>query len=126
MVLAYVSAMALSGATATASSSLQVSGGAATDLEQRLDEVAKLSGEPGLVSAAGVTRDETPLLTLENPTAFDTSSTKRRLVIVGGLDGAGAGPTRRYYLDRPAVSGGDDRGGAMALGAALEIYQLTE
>ena len=38
----------------------------------------------------------------------------------------GAGPTRRYYLDRPATSGTDDRGGAMALGAALEVYQLTE
>jgi hypothetical protein len=36
----------------------------------------------------------------------------------------GAGPTRRYYLDRPAVTGGDDGGGAMVLGAVLEIYDL--
>ena len=37
----------------------------------------------------------------------------------------GAGPTERYYLDRPAVNGADDRGGAMVLGAALEYYDLT-
>ena len=40
--------------------------------------------------------------------------------------GTGAGPTRRYYLDRPAVNGADDRGGAMALGAALEYHDLLE
>ena len=38
----------------------------------------------------------------------------------------GAGPTERYYLDRPAVNGADDRGGAMVLGAALEYYDLTQ
>ena len=36
----------------------------------------------------------------------------------------GAGPTRRHYLDRPAVNGADDRGGAMVLGAALEYHDL--
>ncbi len=36
----------------------------------------------------------------------------------------GAGPTERHYLDRPAVHGVDDRGGAMVLGAALEYYDL--
>jgi rhamnogalacturonyl hydrolase YesR len=36
----------------------------------------------------------------------------------------GAGPTREYYLNRPAVSGGDDRGGAMALLAAVEMEEL--
>ena len=46
-----------------------------------------LPGEPPVVSAAGVTRSETPLLTLENPSAFDPASTRLRLVIVGGLDG---------------------------------------
>jgi rhamnogalacturonyl hydrolase YesR len=49
--------------------------------------VASLPGEPRVVSAAGVTRDETPLLTIENPSAFDGSDTKLRIVIVGGLDG---------------------------------------
>jgi rhamnogalacturonyl hydrolase YesR len=39
--------------------------------------------------------------------------------------GTGAGPTKEYYLNRPAVAGGDDRGGAMALAAALEMMQLT-
>jgi hypothetical protein len=38
--------------------------------------------------------------------------------------GTGAGPTRRYYFDRPAISGADDRGGAMALLAALEMNEL--
>ncbi len=36
----------------------------------------------------------------------------------------GAGPTKRYYLDRAAITGGDDRGGAMALVAAMELYEL--
>ena len=33
------------------------------------------------------------------------------------------GTTRRYYLDRPAVTGADDRGAAMALMAAMEISE---
>jgi unsaturated rhamnogalacturonyl hydrolase len=36
----------------------------------------------------------------------------------------GAGPTQRYYLDRPALTGVDDRGGAMALLAAVEMIEL--
>jgi rhamnogalacturonyl hydrolase YesR len=36
----------------------------------------------------------------------------------------GAGPTKRYYLDRAAVTGADDRGGAMALMAAMETNEL--
>jgi len=35
--------------------------------------------------------------------------------------GTGAGPTERYYFDRAAVTGADDRGGAMALFAAVEM-----
>mgnify|MGYP001570506271 CR=1 FL=1 len=38
--------------------------------------------------------------------------------------GTGAGPTKDYYLKRPVVNGADDRGGAMALLAALEIAEL--
>jgi rhamnogalacturonyl hydrolase YesR len=38
--------------------------------------------------------------------------------------GTGAGATKDYYMTRPAVSGGDDRGGAMALTAALELAEL--
>jgi rhamnogalacturonyl hydrolase YesR len=39
--------------------------------------------------------------------------------------GTGAGPTKEYYLNRPVVNGADDRGGAMALLAAIEMAQLT-
>src|SRR5262249_13905470 len=48
--------------------------------------IAALAGEPHQVSAAGITRSDAPLLTIENPSPFDASP-KRRLVIVGGLDG---------------------------------------
>lgn len=36
----------------------------------------------------------------------------------------GAGETKDYYLNRPAVTGADDRGGAMALLAAIEVATL--
>ena len=39
--------------------------------------------------------------------------------------GAGQNATREYYLNRPALFGRDDRGGAMALTAALEVHALT-
>jgi NAD(P)-dependent dehydrogenase (short-subunit alcohol dehydrogenase family) len=38
--------------------------------------------------------------------------------------GAGRNATREYYLTRPAITGPDDRGGAMALTAALEMHAL--
>lgn len=38
--------------------------------------------------------------------------------------GAGAGETKEYYLKRPVVNGADDRGGAMALLASIEIASL--
>jgi rhamnogalacturonyl hydrolase YesR len=38
--------------------------------------------------------------------------------------GTGAGPTKEYYLTRPAINGADDRGGAMALLAAVEMEEL--
>ncbi|MEZ5419143.1 MAG: glycoside hydrolase family 88 protein [Vicinamibacterales bacterium] len=38
--------------------------------------------------------------------------------------GAGRNATRDYYLNRPALIGADDRGGAMALTAALEVHAL--
>ena len=56
-------------------------------LDTELRAVAALTGEPRIVSAAGVTRDEAPILTIENPDAFDAASPKRRLVLVGGADG---------------------------------------
>ena len=39
--------------------------------------------------------------------------------------GAGQNATREYYLNRPALFGPDDRGGAMALTAALEITRSS-
>ena len=41
--------------------------------------------------------------------------------IVDVCASTGSGPTRKYYLDRPAITGADDRGGAMALLASMEI-----
>jgi hypothetical protein len=38
--------------------------------------------------------------------------------------GTGAGKTKEYYLQRQAIVGADDRGGAMALTAALEMAAL--
>jgi rhamnogalacturonyl hydrolase YesR len=38
--------------------------------------------------------------------------------------GTGVGPTKEYYLTRPVVNGADDRGGAMALLAAIEVELL--
>ena len=57
------------------------------ELRAALDAVAAIAGEPRIVSAAGVTRDETPLLTLENPSPFGASRPERRIAFVGGLDG---------------------------------------
>ena len=39
--------------------------------------------------------------------------------------GTGAGETKEYYLNRPVVNGADDRGGAMAMLAAIEVAELT-
>lgn len=46
------------------------------------------------------------------------------LVDVCSGTGAGQNATREYYLNRPAIVGADDRGGAMGLTAALEIHAL--
>ena len=44
--------------------------------------------------------------------------------IVDICTGTGSQATLRQYLDRAAISGFDDRGGAMGLLAALEMYEL--
>jgi unsaturated rhamnogalacturonyl hydrolase len=46
--------------------------------------------------------------------------------LVDVCSGTGVGPTRRYYFDRPAVTGPDDRGGAMALLASVEMLDLAK
>ena len=56
-------------------------------LAEALDAVAAVDGEPRIVSGAGMTRDDVPLLTIENGSPFDASRPERRLVLVGGLDG---------------------------------------
>jgi unsaturated rhamnogalacturonyl hydrolase len=65
---------------------LAVGSSEAATIDAEMRAVAALAGEPRIVSAGGVTRDETPILTLENPDAFDARSPKRRLVLVGGTD----------------------------------------
>jgi unsaturated rhamnogalacturonyl hydrolase len=44
--------------------------------------------------------------------------------VVDASTSTGAGETKQYYLDRTAVFGPDDRGGAMALWAAMEMDEL--
>jgi rhamnogalacturonyl hydrolase YesR len=44
--------------------------------------------------------------------------------IVDICTGTGSQATLRQYLDRAAISGFDDRGGAMALLAAMEMHEL--
>jgi unsaturated rhamnogalacturonyl hydrolase len=56
-------------------------------LETMIRALGAVPGDPASVSAAGITRGNMPLLTIENASAFDPASTKLRLVIVGGLDG---------------------------------------
>jgi rhamnogalacturonyl hydrolase YesR len=46
--------------------------------------------------------------------------------LVDVCESTGAGPTKEYYLNRKAISGLDDRGGAMALRAAVERYELQK
>ena len=75
------------GLAGTAGACAQSPAGGAGDLQAALDALATVGGEPRIVSAAGTTRDDTPLLTLENGAPFDASRPERRLVIVGGLDG---------------------------------------
>jgi rhamnogalacturonyl hydrolase YesR len=79
--------MVLLGTTVSSRALAQSGTGDGRDLQTRIDAIARLAREPRIVSAAGVTRDETPLLTLENPSPFDPTATGRRMVIVGGLDG---------------------------------------
>jgi rhamnogalacturonyl hydrolase YesR len=45
--------------------------------------------------------------------------------IVDVCTSTGSQPGLRQYLDRAAISGFDDRGGAMGLLAAMEMYELS-
>jgi rhamnogalacturonyl hydrolase YesR len=61
------------------------------------------------------------------PIARGWAAVRARVDADGGVrdvcSGTGAGPTLEYYLKRPVVNGGDDRGGAMALVAAIEMAE---
>jgi len=46
----------------------------AASLASDLQEIARLPGEPSIVSAAGLDANGEPVLTLENPSAFDPQS----------------------------------------------------
>jgi len=80
-------------------------------LRAELAAVAALAGEPRVVSAGGMTRNETPLLTLENGSPFTPQDTHRRVVLVGGLDGDAV--SARLVLDLArwfkAAESGDGR-----------------
>ena len=64
---------------------------AASPIAAQIRAVAALSGDPAIVSAAGETRDDVPILTLENSGAFDPTTTRRRLILIGTRDGGARG-----------------------------------
>src|SRR5262249_7217749 len=67
---------------------LLIASALAATLSDDLRTIAKLPGEPSIVSAAGLDANGEPILTLENPSAFDPQSTRKRIVIfaAGGSD----------------------------------------
>ena len=60
---------------------------AADELARSLEAVGSLPGEPSSVTAAGITRTDERILTVER--GGDVDGPEKRLVIVGGLDGSG-------------------------------------
>ena len=70
--------------------------------------------------------DRTYLPTVQHAWRALSAHVEEEGTIVDVCAGTGAGPDLRYYLNRPAVTGADDRGGAMALLAALEMYELVD
>ena len=63
---------------------------AAASLPSDIASIAALPGEPHAVGAAGLAGDDAPILTLENPSAFDPTVLQRRLVLVGDDEPAAA------------------------------------
>src|SRR4051812_49272701 len=81
------------------------------ELDKRLAEVAKLPGEPSVLESAGVTRSDIPLRSLESRAPLAGSGvSRRRLVLVGGLDGndrgvdAVLGAVRWFKTEAPAAA----------------------
>src|SRR5437868_7630973 len=61
---------------------------AAPTLDAQVGAVASLAGQPHMVAAAGLTKSDARILTIENDSAFDPSARRRRLVVIGGVDAA--------------------------------------
>ena len=57
------------------------------DLVAAMTDIAALTGEPSVLSAAGLTNEMDRLLTVENTSALSPADTRRRVVLVAGLDG---------------------------------------
>jgi len=57
------------------------------ELVAAMTDIATLTGEPSVLSAAGLTNEMDRLLTLENTSAVSPADTRRRVVLVAGLDG---------------------------------------
>ena len=100
-VLALVIAFLVAPTRPTSVAAAQVS-----DAEGATRTVAALPGEPHVVAAAGVRRDESAILTIENPSAFDPADSKRRVVIIGapGGDPATAVDLVRWFKTRAPAS----------------------
>ena len=88
----------------------------AATLASDLQEIAKLPGEPSIVSAAGFTAGGEPILSLENPSAFDPQSKKRRVVIF-----AAAGSDERTAGVLSLVGDGETQTRCADCGAALSM-----
>jgi len=74
--------------------------------EADLRAVAALPGEPSVVAAASLTKDDAPILTLENRSAFDAASRKRRVVLFGTSEAAASVviATARWFKSDPSAA----------------------
>jgi len=89
-------------AVALAALSLMANAAGATTIEADLRALAALPGQPRLVAAAGLTKADEPILTIEGRDVFaaPSSMAPRRLVIVGGLDADTRSPSKVISLVR--------------------------
>jgi unsaturated rhamnogalacturonyl hydrolase len=81
--------------------------GAAPSIDADLRAIAALPGEPSIIAAAGLTKDDTAILSIENAGAFDPASTKRRAVVVGTTATTAAaviGMVRWFKTDEAAAA----------------------
>ena len=74
------------------------------ELVAAMTDIATLTGEPSVLSAAGLTNEMDRLLTLENTSAVSPADTRRRVVLVAGLDGDRASGCLLYTSPSPRDS----------------------